>query len=102
MSNAKSNIKMKVLVAIDSFKGCLTSKEANRAAAEGVRSSQPDAEIVQVPVSDGGEGFLEAFHAAIGGKLVEMTVRDPLMRLVSASICCKVSWLLLKSHKPAD
>lgn len=84
MSNAKSNIKMKVLVAIDSFKGCLTSKEANRAAAEGVRSSQPDAEIVQVPVSDGGEGFLEAFHAAIGGKLVEMTVRDPLMRLVSA------------------
>ena len=75
---------MKIVVAIDSFKGCLTSKEANQAAAEGIRSSQPDAEIVQVPVSDGGEGFLDAFYAAIGGKLVEMTVRDPVMRPVAA------------------
>ena len=75
---------MKVVVAIDSFKSCLTSKEANQAAAEGIRSIQPDVEIVEVPVSDGGEGFLEAFHAAIGGKLVAMTVRDPLMRSVAA------------------
>jgi glycerate kinase len=75
---------MKIVVAIDSFKGCLTSKEANQAAAEGVRSRWPDAEVVQVPVSDGGEGFMEAFHAAIGGKLIELTVRDPLMRPVSA------------------
>ena len=37
-----------------------------------------------MPVSDGGEGFLEAFHAAIGGQLIELTVRDPLMRPVSA------------------
>jgi glycerate kinase len=75
---------MKIVVAIDSFKGCLNSKESNRAAAEGVRNHWPDAEVVQVPVSDGGEGFMEAFHAAIGGKLIELTVRDPLMRPVSA------------------
>ena len=75
---------MKIVVAIDSFKGCLTSKEANQAAAEGVKSNHPEAEVVQVPVSDGGEGFLEAFHAAIGGKLIDLTVRDPLMRPVSA------------------
>ena len=75
---------MKIVVAIGSFKGCLTSKESNRAAAEGVRNHWPDAEVVQVPVSDGGEGFMEAFHAAIGGKLIELTVRDPLMRPVSA------------------
>ena len=75
---------MKIIVAIDSFKGCLTSKEANQAAAEGIRSTCPDAEVVQVPVSDGGEGFMEAFHAAIGGKLIEITVRDPLMRPVAA------------------
>ena len=75
---------MKIIVAIDSFKGCLTSKEANQAAAEGIRKVHPDAEIVQVPVSDGGEGFMEAFHAAIGGELVEMPVRDPLMRPVTA------------------
>ena len=75
---------MKIVVAIDSFKGCLTSKEANQAAAEGIRKVHPDAEIVQVPVSDGGEGFMEAFHAAIGGELVEVPVRDPLMRPVTA------------------
>ena len=80
---------MKIVVAIDSFKGCLTSKEANQAAAEGVRSRCPDAEVVQVPVSDGGEGFMEAFHAAIGGELIELTVRDPLMRPVSARYLLK-------------
>ena len=75
---------MKVIIAIDSFKGCLTSKEANGAAAEGVRRVYPDAEIVEIPVSDGGEGYMEAFHAAIGGSLEEVTVRDPLMRPVTA------------------
>ena len=75
---------MKVVIAIDSFKGCLTSKEANEAAAEGIRHAYPDAEIVEVPVSDGGEGYMEAFHAAIGGRLESVTVRDPLMRPVVA------------------
>ena len=75
---------MKIVVAIDSFKGCLTSREANQAATEGIRNDCPDAEVIQVPVSDGGEGFLEAFHAAIGGELIELTVRDPLMRPVTA------------------
>ena len=75
---------MQVVVAIDSFKGCLTSKEANLAAAEGIKSICPKAEVIQVPVSDGGEGFMEAFHAAIGGELIEIMVRDPLMRPVSA------------------
>ncbi|MBR5716748.1 MAG: glycerate kinase [Bacteroidales bacterium] len=75
---------MKVVIAIDSFKGCLSSVEANQAAAEGIRCAYPDAEIVQVPVSDGGEGFLEAFHAAIGGELIAVTVCDPLMREITA------------------
>jgi len=75
---------MKVIIAIDSFKGCLTSKEANEAAAEGIRNAYPDAEVVEVPVSDGGEGYMEAFHAAIGGRLEEVMVRDPLMRPVLA------------------
>jgi glycerate kinase len=76
---------MKVLIAIDSFKGCLSSVEANWAAEEGVRSVCPDAEIVQVPVSDGGEGFLDAFQSAIGGETLEVGVRDPLMRPIMAT-----------------
>ena len=80
---------MKTVIAIDSFKGCLSSVEANRAAAEGVRSTCPGAEIVEVPVSDGGEGFLEAFHAAIGGRFVTVPVMDPLMRSISARYLLK-------------
>ena len=80
---------MKVVIAIDSFKGCLTSKEANEAAAEGIRRAYPDAGIMEVPVSDGGEGYMEAFHAAVGGQLEEVTVRDPLMRPIVAKYLLK-------------
>lgn len=85
----KTPVPGKVILAIDSFKGCLRSVEANRAAAEGVRSACPDAEIVEVPVSDGGEGFWEAFHAAIGGRFVTVPVMDPLMRSISARYLLK-------------
>ena len=55
----------KVIVAIDSYKGCLTSREANLAATAGIEEKMPGAEVVQIPVSDGGEGWLEAFGNAI-------------------------------------
>lgn len=62
----------------------MPSCEANRAAADAVRSVCPDAETREVAVSDGGEGFLSAVHAAIGGVLRSVRVHDPLMRLVDA------------------
>ena len=74
----------KIIVAIDSFKGCLTSAEANQAACEGILAKMPEAKVVQVPVSDGGEGFLEAFQVAMGGSIVEVNVKDPLMRTIVA------------------
>lgn len=77
-------VMQKVIVAIDSFKGCLTSAEANQAASEGILNRVPDARVVQVPVSDGGEGFMEAFQATMGGDIVEVNVKDPLMRPVVA------------------
>ena len=80
---------MKILIAIDSFKGCLSSVLANQSAAEGVLSVSADAEIVQIPVSDGGEGWLSAYHAAIGGELITMFVRDPLMRWIEAQYLVK-------------
>ena len=79
----------KIIIAIDSFKGCLSSSEANQAAAEGIRRCMPDAEIIQIPVSDGGEGWTEAFKAAIGGELVEAEVSDPLMRPIVAPYLIK-------------
>ena len=74
----------KIIVAIDSFKGCLTSTEANQAASEGILQGMPEAKVVQVPVSDGGEGFLDAFQAAMGGEIVDVNVKDPLMRPIVA------------------
>ena len=76
---------MKIIVAIDSFKGCLTSAEANQAAAAGIGSGDP----ILIPVSDGGEGWLEAFHSAMGGEIVEVNVKDPLMRPIVAQYLVK-------------
>ena len=80
---------MKIIVAIDSFKGCLTSNEANQAAAAGIRNACADAEVTQLTVSDGGEGFMEAFYEAVGGEKVAVTVKDPLMRNITARYLLK-------------
>jgi len=58
---------MRILIAIDSFKGCLSSVEAGRAARDGFILNDPDALVDVLAVSDGGEGWLEAFEAARGG-----------------------------------
>ena len=80
---------IKIIVAIDSFKGCLTSVEANQAAVEGILHRIPEATVVQIPVSDGGEGWLSAFQAAWGGQLVDVSVCDPLMRPIVAQYLMK-------------
>lgn len=51
---------MKIVVAMDSFKGCLSSREAGEAAAEGIRQIIPDAEVIVRPLADGGEGTVAA------------------------------------------
>lgn len=68
---------MKFFVAIDSFKNCLTSNEANEAARRGITESKPDAEVSSFEVSDGGEGFLESFNP---DEIVKCHVHDALMR----------------------
>ena len=63
---------MKVVVAPNSFKGTLTATQAAHAIARGVREVFPDAEIVEVPVADGGEGTAEALVSANGGTSVHL------------------------------
>ena len=75
---------MHILIAIDSFKGCLTSQEANCAAAEGILDSFPYAKITALPVSDGGEGWLDTISHAIGGEFQTVKVLDPLLRPIYA------------------
>lgn len=69
---------MKVVIAIDSFKGSLTSLEAGNSAAAGVRRVFPDAECIVRPLADGGEGTVDALVAACEGKKIEISVTGPL------------------------
>ena len=66
---------MKIVIAMDSFKGCLSSREAGEAAAEGVRQVWPDAEVVVRPLADGGEGTVAALAE---GETERVTVTGPL------------------------
>lgn len=74
---------MKIVTAIDSFKGSLSSLEAGKAAAEGILRVFPDAEISVRPLADGGEGTGEALAMGIGGAPRDVTVHDSLMREVT-------------------
>ena len=73
----------RVLLAIDSFKGSVSSAQAEKAVAEGVRRVWPDAELSALPLADGGEGTLDAI-AARGGELSTCEVAGPLGDRVSA------------------
>lgn len=70
------------ILAIDSFKGCMTSAQVEAAAEEALASRGAGAFCV--PVSDGGEGMLDAFTSALGGTKAAALVHDPLMRPVEA------------------
>ena len=73
----------RVLLAIDSFKGSVSSAQAEAAVAEGVRSVWPDAELGALPLADGGEGTLDAI-AVRGGELSTCEVAGPLGDRLSA------------------
>lgn len=73
----------RVLLAIDSFKGSVSSTRAESAVAEGVRRAWPDAQVSALPLADGGEGTLDAV-AACGGEIVTCEVAGPLRDRVSA------------------
>ena len=75
---------MKVVVAIDSLKGSMTSMEAGRAIREGILNVLPDTEVIVKPLADGGEGTTEALVEGLGGELVETEVHGPLETPVKA------------------
>lgn len=75
---------MKVVVAIDSFKGSLSSMEAGQAIAEGVKRVYQNAEVVVRPLADGGEGTVEALVEGMGGIFVTKEVTGPLGEKVEA------------------
>lgn len=75
---------MKIVIAPDSFKESLSAPEVSAAIARGWASVLPEAELVQKPMADGGEGTVDAVLAATGGERREAWVRGPLGEPVSA------------------
>jgi len=76
---------MKVVIAPDSLKECLSASRAARAIRRGVLTAAPEAEVVSVPMADGGEGTTEAIIEATGGEYRRASVADPLGRPVTAT-----------------
>ncbi len=74
---------MKVVIAIDSLKGSMTSIEAGNAIKEGILNVT-DAEVIVRPLADGGEGTTEALVEGLGGELVTVEVMGPLKKNIKA------------------
>lgn len=74
----------KVVAAFDSFKGCLSAREACEACAQGIGRVLPHAAVVQLPLSDGGEGLVECVRRLLPSRPVTVEVHGPLMEPVTA------------------
>ena len=92
-------VKKKIIIACDSYKGCLSSREVNEAIASGVREwnaedaaserrklspDEASPEIITLEMSDGGEGMLDVFLSAMKGERVRIHAHDALMRWIEA------------------
>ncbi len=104
---------MKVLLAPDKWKACLTAPEAAQALAEGLRLVFPGAEFRHLPIADGGEGTSRAVHAAAGGRWVTAIVQDALGEPTEAGYTllpdgtavlemAAASGLAMLGHRPRD
>jgi glycerate kinase len=69
---------MRVLVAPDAFGGTLTAPDAARAIIEGWHRHAPDDVLTQAAMADGGPGFVDVLHEALGGELLVVSARGPL------------------------
>lgn len=78
---------MKIVLAPNALKGCLTATEAAEAMARGVARACPAAEIACVPVADGGDGLADVLVNALSGETLTVTVTGPRGDPVSASFC---------------
>ncbi|MBR6270329.1 MAG: glycerate kinase [Bacteroidales bacterium] len=76
---------MKIVIAQDSFKDCLSARAAADAFADAVRGVVPGCEVVTIPLADGGEGTAQILTSGLGGQMSEALVSDPLGRRVKAA-----------------
>lgn len=75
---------MKIVIASDSYKGSLTSREAGEAVQAAALDVFPEAEVIVSPLADGGEGTAEALLDGLGGKRIQCDVQNPLGDTITA------------------
>jgi glycerate 2-kinase len=75
---------MKIVIAPDSFKGSLSAKEVANSIENGIKKVIKDAEIIKIPMADGGEGTVQSLVDGTGGKIIKVKVHDPLMRSIES------------------
>ena len=75
---------MKIILAIDSFKGSLSSKEAEDAVAQGIQDIIPDCRIEAIPIANGGEGTLSVLLESTDGVYLKVQAHNPCMELITA------------------
>ena len=75
----------KIVVAIDSFKGCVSSAALAEAVEEAVKEIMPACHVCKIPIADGGEGTVDALIQALQGERVSCRVEDPLRRPIEAT-----------------
>ncbi len=78
---------MKIVAAPNAFKGCLSASAAAQAMADGVRRALPDAEVVCVPVADGGDGLVDVAIEGLAGEPRVVSVTGPLGDFLEAKYC---------------
>lgn len=78
---------MKVVIAIDSFKGSLSSLQAGSAVKNAILRLDNKAEVLIKPLADGGEGTVDALSSGFDSEIVELTVKGPLLKPVLAKYC---------------
>jgi glycerate kinase len=76
---------MKIVIAPDSFKGCLKAIDVAQAMRRGALEIYPDSRIDLIPMADGGEGTVDAILCAVRGEKIEVKTTDPLGRPIKAS-----------------
>ena len=76
---------MRIVIAPDSFKGCLNANGVAVAMRRGVQRVYPESEIDMIPMADGGEGTVEAILSAVEGVKIKVKVTDPLGRPIETS-----------------
>ncbi|MGN0903045.1 MAG: glycerate kinase [Succinivibrio sp.] len=86
---------MKVVVAIDSFKGSVSSLEAGYAARNGILQACPDAKVKVLPLADGGEGTCQALYEGLGGSMRKVMVQNPVNETIESE------YLILNDGKTA-